>query len=239
MTSQSIPSSSKYRRLCDECRNKRYSGRFGQGIKLWLNHAKRRNVTVSKNLGRTHDAGNGPITIDMLIGELAEPGGLERHDARLELVEIGQAAVPALVETLVDPRDQVRWESAKALSQTGDPAPAPALVKALEDENFGVRWLAAQGLITAGYKGLQPLLQALVHHSDSVWLREGAHHVLRPLLSEPGLHDLAAPVLTGFDGVEPVIEVPPAAQAALDALRHTPHQPLLKRPCRRLVIAVE
>jgi hypothetical protein len=178
---------------------------------------------VSKSIEHGQDNRNGPATIDTLIGGLAEPNGLKRRDARVKLVEIGKAAVPALVETLADPREQVRWEAAKALSQIGDPIAAPALVKALEDENFGVRWLAAEGLITARRNGLQPLLQALVHHSDSAWLREGAHHVLRSLIGEPGLHDLIAPVLTALDDVEPVIEVPPTAQGALDAMLHRTH----------------
>jgi HEAT repeat protein len=178
---------------------------------------------MSKYTEHTHDIGNDQITIDTLIGELAGPNGLKRQDARLKLVEIGRAAVPTLVETLDDQREQVRWEAAKALSQIGDPVAAPALVKALEDENFGVRWLAAEGLIAAGRKGLPPLLQALVHHSDSGWLREGAHHVLRSLVGEPGLHDLIAPVLVALDDIEPVIEVPPAAKEALDAMVDTTH----------------
>lgn len=178
---------------------------------------------MSKYVEPTQGNRSGPITIDTLIGELAEPNGLKRQDARLKLVEIGKAAVPVLVETLDDHREQVRWEAAKALSQIGDPAAAPALVNALEDENFGVRWLAAEGLIAAGRKGLPPLLQALVHHSDSGWLREGAHHVLRSLIGNVGLHDLIAPVLVALDDVEPVTEVPPAAEEALDAIADTTH----------------
>jgi len=173
---------------------------------------------MSKQKEQTLENRNDSVAIDTLIGKLADPNGLKRQEARLELVEIGKAAVPALVEKLADRREQVRWEAAKALSQIRDPTAAPALVKALEDENFGVRWLAAEGLIAVGRRGLQSLLQALVHHSDSVWLLEGAHHVLRSLIGEPDLHDLIAPVLTALDDVEPAIEVPPAAQEALDAL---------------------
>lgn len=178
---------------------------------------------MSKHTEHTHGMGHDQIAIDTLISELAGPNGLKRQDARLKLVEIGKAAVPTLVETLDDQREPVRWEAAKALSQIGEPTAAPALVKALEDENFGVRWLAAEGLIAAGRKGLRPLLQALVHHSDSGWLREGAHHVLRSLIGEPGLYDLIAPMLAALDDVEPVIEVPLAAQETLDGLLHGSH----------------
>jgi HEAT repeat protein len=153
-----------------------------------------------------------------LIAEFAEGNGLRRKEARLKLVHIGRPAVPALVEALADPKDQVRWEAAKALTEIRDPKAAPALVESLKDENFGVRWLAAEGLISAGKRGLVPLLQALENHSDSAWLREGAHHVIRTLVGREDLHDLLSPVLIALDDVEPVIEVPPAAQKALDEL---------------------
>jgi hypothetical protein len=93
------------------------------------------------------------------------------------------------------------------------------LVRRLEDERPGIRWLAAEGLMAYGREGLAALLQALVHHSDVVWLREGAHHVIHNLAErDKNLHDLLRPVLAAIDDIEPAIEVPPAAQAALDAL---------------------
>ena len=100
---------------------------------------------------------------------------------------------------------------------------------ALEDARSGIRWLAAEGLIAIGREALPPLLQALIHQSDSEWLREGAHHVFRAWLREkerPVLHskadeemgNLISPVLQALEGIEPVIEMPRAAQVALDAL---------------------
>ncbi len=50
-------------------------------------------------------------------------------------------------------------------------------VKALEDSDFGVRWAAAVALTQNGDRALPPLLQALLDHPESVWLREGAHHI--------------------------------------------------------------
>ena len=75
----------------------------------------------------------------------------------------------------------MRWEAAKSLSDIADPAAAPALVQALEDPETGVRWLAAEGLIRMRSACLQPLLHALTERADSVWLRDGAHHVLHDL----------------------------------------------------------
>jgi len=154
-----------------------------------------------------------------LIATLGDHDGLARQRARHSLVSIGQPAVPALAKALTDPSGQRRWEAAKALGSIRDPSAAPALVSAMEDQDFGVRWLAAEGLIGLKGAGLAPLLQALAQHPDRVWLREGAHHVFR-MLVDHDLHDLVAPVLAALDGIEPVLEAPGAAQAALRALTH-------------------
>jgi HEAT repeat protein len=158
-----------------------------------------------------------PDTINELIASLGDHDGLVRQRARHSLVAIGRPTAPALVEALTDPNGHRRWEAAKALGAIRAPLAAPALVRAMEDQDFGVRWLAAEGLIGLKRAGLAPLLQALANHPDSVFIREGAHHVCR-MLVDHDLHDLVAPVLAALDGVEPVLEVPPAARAALDEL---------------------
>jgi len=92
-----------------------------------------------------------------------------------------------------------------------------ALVKALEDKMFDVRWLAAEGLVAIGHEALVPLLRVLIGHSDSVWLREGVHHVLHGI--EGGhLNEMLRPILLALEGVEPSVEAPMAAEAALKAL---------------------
>jgi HEAT repeat protein len=156
-------------------------------------------------------------SLDSLLAALGSYDGIVRQHARQALVAIGEPSVAPLIEALTDPSDDVRWEAAKALGQIGDPAAAPALVSVLEDENNGVRWLGAEGLIALGREGLVPLLQALEQRSDSVWLREGAHHVLHDL-ARGDLEDVLSPVLAALEDIEPTIEVPWAARAALDAL---------------------
>lgn len=52
------------------------------------------------------------------------------------------------------------------------------LLNALEDDAFGVRWTAASELAHTGRLALEPLLRALIDRPSSVWLREGAYHVL-------------------------------------------------------------
>lgn len=142
---------------------------------------------------------------------------------------MGKAAVPFLTEALKNKNDLMRWEAAKALGEIGDPGAAPALVKALEDEDFDVRWLAAEGLIKMNINGLKPLLQALEYRGDSVFLREGAHHVFHDL-SKGALRKYLVPVLAALEALEPgeevpwvarhemVVEVPWAAHQAIEML---------------------
>ena len=158
-------------------------------------------------------------TVSALLTDLGSKDGLVRVRARNSLVAIGEQAVGPLVKALAHRNQWVRWEAAKALGQIGDPTAAEALVRALEDEVFDVRWLAAEGLITLGRGALLPLLHALAERSDSEWLREGAHHVFHDLVKgSPDLKDILQPVLATLEDVEPSLEVPFAAEAALNKL---------------------
>jgi hypothetical protein len=163
-----------------------------------------------------------PAAVGPLVRALQSDDGLVRESAREALIVFGDLAVAALTELLTDPDDRLRWEATKALSEIGDPAAAPALVRRLEDENGGIRWLAAEALINVGRPALRPLYQALTEHSESAWLRGGAHHVLRVLAKEDRLHDVVMPVLDALSGIELDIEVIEAAHAALNELEE-PH----------------
>ncbi|MBI4322541.1 MAG: HEAT repeat domain-containing protein [Chloroflexi bacterium] len=172
--------------------------------------------------GSQKTSGSGPAvdakTLQSLIGDLDSSDGAVRRSASETLVEIGRPAVEPLTSVLSkNPNDDARWEAAKALDEIGDPAAAHDMVRALEDRSFGVRWLAAEGLIGLGRAGMPPLLEALLERSSSIWLRQGAHHVLQ-VLSKHNLPNPLAPVLAALEDVEPAVEVPHAALAALDAL---------------------
>jgi len=158
-------------------------------------------------------------TVSALLTDLSSKDGLVRVRARNALVAIGEQAVGPLVKALAHRNQWVRWEAAKTLGQISDPTAAEALVRALEDEMFDVRWLAAEGLITLGRGTLLPLLHALVERSDSEWLREGAHHVFYDLVKgRPDLKDILQPVLVTLENVDPSLEVPFAAETALNTL---------------------
>ena len=175
-------------------------------------------------------------TIARLIVTLNDPDQSKRRQARLSLMGLGQAAMPAILDTLRHGPENSRWQVAKALSQLADPTTAPALVEALRDHSFGVRWLAAEGLTAMSCDGLQPLLAGLICDADSVWLREGAHHVLHAM-HDNGLEKAecaaAEDVLCALEGVEPSAEVPFRAEAALEKLRRARGLPgeLPANPC--------
>jgi HEAT repeat protein len=159
----------------------------------------------------------GVASVTPLINDLTCKDVYKCRRARKALVEMGDVAVPHLMGALNHRKGWVRWEAAKALGQIPGPVATDALVIALGDNSFDVRWLAAEGLIARGREGLAPLMKALIEESDSVVLREGAHHVLFDL-SHGNLRKMVLPVLQALDDVETSVEVPLKARALLDAL---------------------
>jgi len=156
--------------------------------------------------------------IKELIATLQNPDGFIRQEARTRLVEIGSPAVPALVEALEQLTGWGRWEAAKALSDIQAPQSAATLVAALEDENGSVRWLAVEGLIGIGRAALPPLLEVLTQRAGSVYLREGAHHVLHGMRELGMLRTPELEVYHALRDPAPDIEVPWAAEEALKEL---------------------
>ena len=157
------------------------------------------------------------FTIKNLIEALSSSDDSSRVKAREALIGMGGLAVPFLADALKNPNYLVRWETVKALGEIGDPKAAPALVKALEDDEFDVRWLAAKGLIEMHVKALRPLLEALRGHGNSVFLREGAHHVLHDL-AKGELRRYLAPVLIALEDIDSAVQTPIAASHALELL---------------------
>jgi hypothetical protein len=152
-----------------------------------------------------------------LLDDLTCDDIIRCQKARRALVAIGHAAVPSLVKGLGSKKAWVRWESAKALGQIGDPASIAALIRALQDDEFDVRWLAAEGLVAIGKKAVVPLLKVLIGKPDSIWLREGAHHVFHDM-DRTGLDGILQPVMSALEDMEPSLQVPVAADNALKTL---------------------
>jgi HEAT repeat protein len=156
--------------------------------------------------------------IQLWITDLGSLNESERLKARLLLVAEGTKAVPDLIQALSCGNRHARWEAARALTVIKDPSAATALVRALEDEDHDVRWASMKALIALERAGLEVLLQALTKDFDSVWLREGAHHVLNVLKKKRQLRQPSLLVLQALEGVEPEVTVPWAAEAAWESL---------------------
>jgi HEAT repeat protein len=153
-------------------------------------------------------------TLKALVADLGSQDGIVRARARQALVSIGGKSVTMLSNLLKSKDQGQRWEAAKALGQIGDRSAVGALTRALGDEIFDVRWLAAEGLIGIGQPSVAPLLHALIEHSDSIRIREGAHHVFNDL-HNPKLKIKLRPVLAALEDTDLRLEVPLAAEAAL------------------------
>jgi HEAT repeat protein len=119
-----------------------------------------------------------------------------------------------LIERLRNGSDTERARACRELAALRDPAAIPALLDALEDEDGGVRWLAAVALIELREAAVIPLLERLLQRVESPWFREGAHHVLRSLVT-PTL----TPVVEALTKPFPEESVPLAVNEALKALR--------------------
>ncbi len=162
-------------------------------------------------------------SVDSLIEELRGKDGLARQKARIALVKIGEPALDALVNAFEDKSDVMHWEVAKALSQIGGSKAAETLIQALEDKEFSIRWIGAEGLVHVGQNGVMALLKALTERADSVWLREGAHHVFHDLthknLVAGKTNEQLSLVLEALNHGDPVTETNGSAHKALEILK--------------------
>jgi HEAT repeat protein len=138
--------------------------------------------------------------LESLMDMLESKDGMTREKARESLVDLGKPAVSSLIHALQGSRmDQVRWEAAKALGAINDTRSIPSLAKALDDSNPDIAWLAAEALIKFKKSAWPALLQELIKSgSDSVLLRQGAHHVLVNQ-KEDGFNDLLSTLIKALE----------------------------------------
>ena len=157
--------------------------------------------------------------IEELIAKLRTKDGAIRERARRSLVTLGKPAVLSLIGLLSEKNEHMRWEACKALGSIKDPMAADALVEALSDRSMEIRWLAAEGLIALGRNSVIPLLKALRFHFDSLFLLQGAHHVLYALQRQRLLDPSTLAVLDTLRRLGPRVAVAVAAQKALGTFR--------------------
>jgi HEAT repeat protein len=158
--------------------------------------------------------------LEQLIAQLGDRDGGKRQQARETLVAIGEPAVPSLVALLESPQSRLRWEAAKALTETPDPAAIPRLISLLADPESGIRWLAAVALINMGNRSVPHVLQALTEHAESKGFRDASHHVLHDLSQRNTVvKDILEPVLVVLGDTDPAGVISSRAEVALHEWR--------------------
>jgi len=158
-------------------------------------------------------------TSEELTRMLAEDAGLVRLQARKALVKRGDSVAPLLVQALKDPREQLRWEAAKALGSLDESLSVPALVSALSDPNPDVAWLVGEALKRRKKAAWEPLLRLLMEdRTDSVLLCQRAHHVFKGQ-KEEGLNDLLAGLVSALESSNAREAASVAAYALLERMQ--------------------
>ncbi len=156
--------------------------------------------------------------ITHLLTQLAQKDITPRRQAREELEALGEPAVPMMLDQLAHGPFIVRWEITKALAEISSPQAVPGLIDALEDDELDVRWLAAIALANIGRPSLVPLLQGVLQHLTSLFLRQGVHHVLS-IYRDPEFRDVLFMVRDALGPMENDTGIVPAVEKALHALR--------------------
>lgn len=158
--------------------------------------------------------------IDSLINEMIDENGLKRKQARIALIHIGNEAVPYLIKLVRNEKGNARWQAIETLSSMDAPTAVPVLIDALNDDDVGIRWAASNALIAQNRATLKPLFNALVSKSGfgSPRFRQGAHHILHVLKNNHRLTPKEIEVFEALEGIQPDVEVPWTAKAALKEL---------------------
>lgn len=151
-----------------------------------------------------------PRGADVLVEALATDTDEQIHWAAAHaLVEIGPAAVPALLEAARAPRTHLRWHAVRALGQIGDVYAAPGVAAALTDEDYGVRWAAADVLGHMGARAVPAILGVLSAGPPRAGVREAAYHALHQMA--PEIQERLTPVLDALRGPGAADATPMAA----------------------------
>ena len=113
-----------------------------------------------------------------LISTLADPDENIRVVGSVALQNLGEPAVPYLIDALKAESMEIRLNAAYALGEIGTPLDIilPALISTLTDPEWNVRRLVVRALVTIGTPALDSLIQVL--NSDDPDLRRMATRAL-------------------------------------------------------------
>jgi HEAT repeat protein len=127
--------------------------------------------------------------IQQHVEMLRSDDGLKRKQAREFLVKNGSKSLPFIVVLLDSEKHKHRWEAMKVIAEISSPDSIPLLLNGLVDESGDIRWIASEGLIRVGKFSIKPILELITDKHDSVFVLNGAHHVISELNTKNLLPD--------------------------------------------------
>jgi HEAT repeat protein len=145
----------------------------------------------------------------------------DRKSARQKLEKIGLNVLPEIHKLLRTKDKQLRWEAAKVLETLGSSSSINTFISLLQDENSDIRWIASEGLIRVGRDSIVPLLQEAIEKGDSVFVLNGAHHVLKHLFTKEENKQFKELLHTLKSTNETALVAPVKAMEALEFFRKT------------------
>lgn len=154
---------------------------------------------------------------------LRSSNGAFRERARKKLIGIGRPAVEHLIRMLDDADSHSRWEACMALRFLREPTAIRPLIKALKDSSSEVRWLAAESLLVIGERSIIPLLRELETNFNSVYLRDGARHILQSFHHQKKLRGRTPEVLHALVHMVPAASIGVTAKEAIDSISESIH----------------
>lgn len=119
--------------------------------------------------------------VPAIITSLTDPDETIRVVGSVALQNLGEPAVPYLIDALRASSPEIRLNAAYALGEIGTPLDTviPALINTLTDPVWNVRRLVVRALITIGTPAVEPLAQAL--NSPDQDLRRMAERALNDM----------------------------------------------------------
>ena len=119
--------------------------------------------------------------VPALISVLSDPDENIRFAGSIALQNLGEPAVPYLIDALTADPAEIRLNAAYALGEIGAPLDTivPALIRTLTDAEWNVRRLVVRALVTIGDPAVEPLITAL--HSPNPDLGRMAERVLNDI----------------------------------------------------------
>ena len=101
--------------------------------------------------------------VPALISVLTDPDENIRVVGSVALQNLGEPAVPYLIDALTADAAEIRLNVAYVLGEIGEPIDTilPALIRTLTDPEWNVRRLVVRALVTIGVPAVEPLIKAL------------------------------------------------------------------------------